>query len=113
MYLYPGADDSASFVQSHEGKKCVFVTGSGAAFFREMPHFAHYESVLIVNKKELPMLAQDEVIAGEAELVLYIHDSYPQTEAMHAILELTGFSGYEVLAQSSEGMDSRAYLLKR
>ena len=113
MYLYPGTDEATAFVQEHAGKKCVFFTGSGAAFFREMPHFARYESVLIVNKGELELLQENEVLAGEDEIVLYIHDSYPQTEAMRAVLQLTGFSEYEVLAQSHEGLDSRVYLLKR
>ncbi|MDO4739379.1 MAG: hypothetical protein Q4A66_01795 [Eubacteriales bacterium] len=113
MYLYPGTAEATAFVQQHAGKKCIYLTGSGAAFFREMPHFAHYESVLIVNRDELRLLQEDETLSAEDELLLYIHDSYPQTDAMHAILELTGFTGYEVLAQSHAGLDARAYLLTR
>lgn len=113
MYLFPGTRETRAYAEECAGKPCVYLTSSGAAFYREMPDFAAYDEVLIVNKQELSLLEQDETIAAADELVLYIHDSYPQTEAMHAVLELTGFAEYEVLAQSHAGLDARVYLLKR
>lgn len=113
MYLYPTTRETKQFVEVCEGKKCVYLTSTGAAFFREMPDFAHYDEVLIVNKAELKLLAEDEKIDAADEFVLYIHDSYSQTDAMHIILDLTGYTGYEVFAQSHLGLDARAYLIKR
>lgn len=113
MYLYPGTDEVYSALHAQNGKKCVYLTSSGAAFYREMPALCGFDEVLIVNRQELKMLAQDEKIASADELVLFIHDSYPQTDAMHAVLELTPFTAYEVLAQSHAGLDARAYLLTK
>lgn len=113
MYLYPGTQEVYDAVNAHSGKKCVYLTSSGAAFFREMPLLSRCDEVLIVNRGEMRILAGEETIAGADEILLFIHDSYPQTDAMHAVLELTGFSDYEVLAQSHAGLDARAYLLKK
>lgn len=111
MYLYPNTDDAKQFLAASEGKTCVYLTSTGAAFFREMPDLTHYGKVLIVNKQELRLLAEDERIANADEIILYIHDSYSQTDAMHAVLELTHFTNYEVLVQSHPGLDARVYLL--
>lgn len=112
MYLYPGTAETRQFVQECEGKICVYLTSTGAAFFREMPDFVHYDKVLIVNKQELALLAQDETLQSADSFVLYIHDSYSQTDAMHAVLELTGRTQYTVFAQSHPGLDARAYLIE-
>lgn len=112
MYLYPGTAETRQFVQECEGKICVYLTSTGAAFFREMPDFVHYDKVLIVNKQELALLAQDETLQSADSFVLYIHDGYSQTDAMHAILELTGRTQYTVFAQSHLGLDARAYLIE-
>ncbi len=113
MYLYRETEEAKRFVRQHEGELCVYLTGTGAAFFREMPDFAAYSEVLIVTKQELSMLAEDEKIQEAGAFVLYVHDSISQTQAIHAIEDLTGFTDVTVFVQSHPGLDARAYFVQK
>ena len=113
LYSYPGEREARSFVAEHTGATCVYVTSSGAAFYREMPDFAHYDRVLILLPEEISLLAEDETAHAADELLVYVHVRLDQAETLAAVREATGMASTEVLCGSTPALDAQVYLLGR
>lgn len=112
-YLYPGTKAAKAILTEHAGDPCVYLTSTSAAFFREMPDFAAYDSVIIIRKEEAGVLRESERLSSAEGFVLYVHDSISQGSAVRAIAELTGFSNITTLVESHKGLDARVYYLEK
>ncbi len=113
LYSYPGAREARAFVAENEGATCVYVTSSGAAFYREMPDFAHYDRVLILLPEEIPLLAGDETAQAAPELLVYVHVRLDQAETLAAVRDASGCDEVEVVQGSSPALDAQVYRLRR
>lgn len=109
MYLYSQYDNYIEISEKYKEDNFVFVGYSFFNHMQSMPEFLNYNKSLIIFEDELEVLKNDEELENKNEFILSVNISMQPEKVAKEVVELTSYSGYELLYEGCEGVEQVIY----